>query len=89
MYGACGLWRRVEFLTLHGFAQALPQLPAMFLKQPVPDVILADRTEERKTKNIPIIRGAFPAGTGPTIHKQKSNKKTETKGEEITNKCNK
>lgn len=42
-------------LTLHGFAQSLPQLPAMFLKQPVPNVILADRTEEKKTKNIPIM----------------------------------
>lgn len=27
-------------LTLHGFAQALTQLPAMFLKEPVPNVIL-------------------------------------------------
>lgn len=51
-------------LTLHGFAQSLSQLPAMFLKQPVPNVILADRTEEKKTKNIPIIRNAFPVGTG-------------------------
>ena len=51
-------------LTLHGFAKPLPQLPAMFLKQPVPNVILAERTEEKKTKNIPIIRGAFPRGHG-------------------------
>lgn len=35
-------------LTLHGFAKALAQLPAMFLKQPVPDVILAERAEEKK-----------------------------------------
>lgn len=47
-------------LTLHGFAKALAQLPAMFLKQPVPDVILAEREEKKKTKNIPIIRGALP-----------------------------
>lgn len=49
-------------LTLHSFAKALPQLPAMFLEQPVPDVILAERREEKKTKNIPIIREAFPRG---------------------------
>lgn len=47
-------------LTLHAFAKTLPRLPAMFLKQPVPNVILAERTEEKKTKDIPIIRRAFP-----------------------------
>ena len=52
----CGL---EIILTLHGFSQALPRLPAMFLKQPVSDVILEERTEERKTKNIPKIREAF------------------------------
>lgn len=60
-------------LTLHGFAKALPQLPAMFLKQPVPDVILAERREEKKTKNIPIIRGAFPRGHWS---KKQTNKQT-------------
>ncbi len=35
-------------LTLHGFAQALTQLPAMFLKQPMSNVILMwGREEER------------------------------------------
>lgn len=37
-------------LTLHGFAKALPQLPAMFLKQPVSDVILAKGIEEKNQK---------------------------------------
>ena len=48
-----------NILTLHGFSQALSRLPAMFLKQPMSDVILEERTEERKTKNIPKIREAF------------------------------
>lgn len=52
-------------LTLHGFAKALSQLPAMFLKQPVSDVVLAEKREEKKTKNIPIIRRAFPRGHDP------------------------
>lgn len=37
-------------LTLHGFSKALPQLPAMFLKQPVPDVILVERRGEKNQK---------------------------------------
>lgn len=65
------IWCTEEWvLTLHGFAEALSQLPAMFLKQPVPDVILAERTEEKKTKNIPIIRGAFPRRPSQNTHKK-------------------
>lgn len=53
-------------LTLHGFAKALPQLPAMFLKQPVSDVVLTERAEGKETRNIPIIRKAFPPWTRVT-----------------------
>lgn len=70
-------YTRESVLTLHGFAKALSQLPAMFLKQPVSNVVLVDRTEEKKTKNIPIIRGAFPRGHGPQ-NKQTNKKKTKT-----------
>lgn len=38
--GEIELDRERCLLTLHGFAQALTQLPAMFLKEPVPNVIL-------------------------------------------------
>lgn len=43
-------FNKATSLTLHGFSKALPRLPAMFLKQPVPDVILTERRGEKNQK---------------------------------------
>lgn len=71
-------YTKESVLTLHGSAKALSQLPAMFLKQPVSNVVLVDRTEEKKTKNIPIIRGAFPRGHCPQNNKIKTKTEKQT-----------